>query len=88
MNCDCVKIINEKLKKATGDNEAEIVVNVSLTMEGVEMFVPAWADYREKKANGELKAKSSRNMIIAGFCPFCGKRMKKEKEELAPVVTD
>lgn len=77
MKCNCLKEVEGKLKKVTGDPEAKIETSLIINEEKnrLETRIPIIVSYRQKKKDGELKQKPERSHITAGYCPFCGEKV-------------
>lgn len=73
MTCDCIKQVNENLRKATGDPEARL--NVEYELPNLIQRVYVNFTYRKKKRDGSF-GKEIEGHLSLGKCPFCGKPQK------------
>jgi hypothetical protein len=75
MACNCIEQIEEKLRKATGDDEA--FLSTTLDIEKRIRVFNAKGYYR-----GKLLGKFKKNFLLSYIafthCPFCGKKYIEE----------
>lgn len=79
MQCDCIKQVEDKLKKHLGDSEAKMAVGFVFKDDGGVLTVPSiTASYRKKKQDGTFNKKEETISIIPSFCPFCGEAINED----------
>lgn len=77
MNCDCLKVVREKLEKHHGEGSAvdlELKATISIDPESESYgfgasLPPLYYTYKAGK-------KRKRSFVTFNFCPFCGKEPK------------
>lgn len=80
MNCNCIKEVNERLRKHTGHEDAQLAVSFIFMEDGSRLEVPSiYAFYKVKKRDGTYAKKAKELSIIPSFCPFCGEKIDKLK---------
>ncbi len=71
MECDCLKRVNEKLKKTHKDDEAELDIMFTLSTDVNYRYFVTY-QYRDKKRDGSF-TKPKTGKLALSKCPFCGK---------------
>lgn len=68
MACDCIKRLNEELRKEFNDS-----VDVDTQLHANMLTVNLWAHYHKQNKNGTYRKGLSKIMLVPRYCPFCGK---------------
>ena len=71
--CDCISLVNKKLREETEDPQAELVTAITIIGNKLEGFPALTAQVRTKRRDGTLSEKSKTISLRPTFCPFCGK---------------
>lgn len=69
MACDCIKQLNDELRKEFNDS---VDVDTQLYAKG-EITVNILAHYHKQNKNGTYRKGLSKIMLVPRYCPFCGK---------------
>jgi hypothetical protein len=71
MNCDCLKVIKQKLTELHGcDSDIGLELKQTINTDTLDLgtaLPPMYYTYRDGK-------KRKRSYMTFNFCPFCGKR--------------
>lgn len=68
MACDCIKRLNDELRKQFNDS-----VDVDTQLHANMLTVNLWAHYYKQNKNGTYRKGLSKIMLVPRYCPFCGK---------------
>lgn len=68
MACDCIKRLNDELRKEFNDS-----VDVDTQLHANMLTVNLWAHYYKQNKNGTYRKGLSKIMLVPRYCPFCGK---------------
>lgn len=68
MACDCIKRLNDELRKEFNDS-----VDVDTQLHANMLTVNLWAHYYKRNKNGTYRKGLSKIMLVPRYCPFCGK---------------
>jgi len=72
-NCNCIKDVDQKIKKQTNDPDACVDWAIVGLFAGHPQYLPKINyTYRKSDKKGTLTKKTFEGTIIPTFCPFCG----------------
>lgn len=78
MNCNCIDEVQKKLIDQTKDPETKLHTGLVIMDNGLESVLQIPFSYRKQTPKGEFYKRKTESYVIPTYCPFCGKKCKKD----------
>ena len=77
--CKCLDMVEESLRKYTGDPEAKMTTSYDFRI-GLNRPTVEYT-YRKKKKNGTFMPRETKAILVPTYCPFCGVKYIEEGDK-------